>query len=229
MTDNQPPPNEDEISARGSRRRIAPTNISTITRNQRPRLSIPYPFRSGIEGDGLDAAEEEEEDQSAERNAATRRREDRDLFQLSHSFFERRSNDEASEELTIPVVEAMPNRRHAHLIPPPVRTDRYFNLVHVPGAFVFDPERQSYAELYELQWSSEHIEPMSEQEMKLKFEQEYPSLLNASLGTMQVPVSEDHSKTFIWVARRDMLTIPGALFPYFGLVACLPSCHYDQR
>jgi hypothetical protein len=222
MTDNKPPPKEDNRSTPSPRRRIAPTNISAVTQSSRLRSSIPYPFQPNIEEDRQDAADDDEKDQFEDFNEDARPREDRELLRLAHSFFERRSDDEGSTELRRANAVNTPNPHYTSLIPPGIRSNRYFNLVRVLEADTFDPEIRQYTELYELQWSAEHIKPISLNELRLKFLQEYPGLLDAATDTLQLPVEStpNQNRIFIRVAPNDMRGIAGIVFPIIGLITC---------
>lgn len=217
MTDNRPPQKGGQIPRQGPQRRIAPTNISTTPQNSRHRLSISHSSQTHLEEAEEDAADEEDDDQLPASIENARPREDRALSRLSHSFFERRSNDDGAEELTIPAVEDTPSRRHIHLIPRLIRPDRYFDLVYLPGHDFFDSDLQQLTETYELRWSAEHIEQFPGHQLRLRFEQEYPSLLRASYP-IEMPESERHSRIFLRVVPKAMLETPGYLFSVVGSV-----------
>lgn len=97
MTNTETPSSEGQ-STRRSQKRIAPTNISTTPQSAKSQRN-PYPFQS-TDGENIDdTMSDYGEDEESTRD--TRPHEDRDLLRLAHSFWERRSNDEASPILKV--------------------------------------------------------------------------------------------------------------------------------
>lgn len=219
MTDNNSPSKGDASSVQNGRRRIAPTNISTTPQTGR-QPSNPYPFQSGNEVDRPDETDDDEGNQSEDAYEDTRSGEERELWRLSHSFFERRSNDEASTGIRRPNFMNTPSSQCDPLISPPIGNMRYFNLTRVAHEDVFDRRRGLYTELYELRWSGEDVKPISGRELELKFQQEYPGLLRAAVETTERPLNagEIRSRIYIRVAPGGIRGVAGIVFPIIGSV-----------